>query len=328
MVEQREQISCLEGTIAQMQQNLVKNNAELKERQYLIETKVNTLESRVRELQLNRPTASVNAPKVKTPSFDGKIPFQVFKLQFEKTAERNNWSIDEKSAALFIALEGPAAKLLQTISVIERNDYYGLMQALERRYGSKYRRHIHQMMLAKRDQKSNESLQECASEFERLAHLAIGDPSGEHLERVKIQRFISGIKDVYTKRETYANPKLTLAETVAYAQTRETAALKSRPSYKVNKVEVETPDVMTEILRTLKSLKEMNRSGFKTQAGRGFKCGKPGHFARECKTSSSKQEVQRKRKVERLQSYDFTIEHRKGNTHGNADAMCPVDHVI
>uniref|UniRef100_W8AVY4 CCHC-type domain-containing protein n=1 Tax=Ceratitis capitata TaxID=7213 RepID=W8AVY4_CERCA len=284
--------------MAQIQQDLLRNNAELKERQDLIETKVNALESRVRELQLNRPTASVNAPKVKTPSFDGKIPFQVFKLQFEKTAETNNWSIEEKSAALFVALEGPAAELLQTISVNERNDYDGLMRALERRYGSEHRRQIYQMELEKRDQKSNESLQEYASEVERLAHLAIGDTSGEHLERVKIQRFISGIKDVYTKRETYANPKLTFAETVAYAQTRETAALISRPSYKVNKVEVETPDVMTEILRTLKSLEGMNRSGFKTQAGKCFKCGKPGHYARECKTSSSRQEVQRKRKAE------------------------------
>ncbi|CAD7001383.1 unnamed protein product [Ceratitis capitata] len=213
MLEQREQISSLEGTIAQIQQNLVKNNAELKERQDLIETKVNALESRFRELQLNRPTASVNAPKVKTP-------FQVFKLQFEKTAETNNRSIEEKSAALFVALEGPAAELLQTISVNERNDYDGLMQALERRYGSEHRRQIYQMELEKRDQKSNESLQEYASEVERLAHLAIGDTSGEHLEKVKIQRFISGIKDVYTKRETYANPKLTFAEIVAYAQTR------------------------------------------------------------------------------------------------------------
>ncbi|CAD7003420.1 unnamed protein product [Ceratitis capitata] len=184
------------------------------------------------------------------------------------------------------------------------------------------------MEFEKRDQKSNESLQEYASEVKRLAHLAIGDSSGECLERVKIQRFISGIKDVYTKRETYANPKLTFAETLAYAQTRETAALISRASYKVNKVEFETPDVMTKILSTLKSLEGMNRSGFKTQARKCFKCGKPGHFARKCKTSSSRQEVQLKnpegqlaRWIERLQSYDFTIEHCKGNTHGNADAM-------
>ncbi|CAD6998700.1 unnamed protein product [Ceratitis capitata] len=114
MLEKREQISSLEGTIAQIPQNLVRNNAELKERQDLIETEVNALESRFRELQLNRATPSVSAPKVKTPSFDGKIPFQVFKLQFEKTAETNNWSIEEKSAALFVALEGPAAELLIT----------------------------------------------------------------------------------------------------------------------------------------------------------------------------------------------------------------------
>ncbi|XP_017479346.1 PREDICTED: uncharacterized protein LOC108368901 [Rhagoletis zephyria] len=165
--------------------------------------------------------------------------------------------MEDKSAALFVALKGPAAEILQTIPDCERNSYDALMGAVERRYGSEHRRQIYQMELENRCQKANETLQEFASEIERLAHLAIGDASGEHLERVKIQRFINGMRDMYTKRETYVNPKPTFAETVSYAQTRETAALLSRPAYKAHRVEVETPDVMNEILKTLKSMAEM-----------------------------------------------------------------------
>ncbi|XP_036347990.1 uncharacterized protein LOC118757381, partial [Rhagoletis pomonella] len=127
-------------------------------------------------------------------------------------------AMEDKSAALFVALKGPAAEILQTIPDCERNSYDALMGAVERRYGSEHRRQIYQMELENRCQKANETLQEFASEIERLAHLAIGDASGEHLERVKIQRFINGMRDMYTKRETYANPK-PFSETVSYAQT-------------------------------------------------------------------------------------------------------------
>ncbi|XP_017475316.1 PREDICTED: uncharacterized protein LOC108365705 [Rhagoletis zephyria] len=161
------------------------------------------LEGRLRDLQLNRPATSTNAPKVKTPSFDGTIPFQVFKLQ--KPAAANHWSMEDNSAALFLALKGPAAEILQTIPDCERNSYDALMSSVERRYGSEHRRQIYQMELENRCQKANKTLQEFASEIERLAHLAIGDASGEHLERVKIQIFINGMRDVYTKCEMIAS---------------------------------------------------------------------------------------------------------------------------
>ncbi|XP_017479772.1 PREDICTED: uncharacterized protein LOC108369219 [Rhagoletis zephyria] len=223
---------------------------KIEERQGKVEPKMGELEGRLRDLQLNRPAASTNAPKVKTPSFDGTMPFQVFKLQFEKTATANHWNMEDKSAALFVALKGPAAEILQTIPNCERKRY-GALNAVERRYGSEHRKQIYQMELENRCQKPNETLQEFVSEIEKLAHSAIGVASGEHLERVKIQKFINGMRGVYTKRETYANPKPTFAETVSYAQTRETAALLNRSAYKAHRVEVETPDETNEILKKI-----------------------------------------------------------------------------
>ncbi|XP_067615866.1 uncharacterized protein [Eurosta solidaginis] len=242
-----------------------------------IDAEIEALRGRIQELQMNRPAVSASNPKVKTPSFDGSVPFQVFKLQFEKTAAVNNWNAEDKVAALFVALKGPAAEILQTIPEYERNSYETLMAAVERRYGSEHRKQIFQIELQNRYQKANETLQEFASDIERLAHLANADAPVEYTERVKIQSFINGIRDVETKRATYANPKQTFSETVSHALTQETASLLSKPAYKAHRVEVERPEWVDTILEALRGSQQKNAGVIKC-----FKCGNPGHIARHC----------------------------------------------
>ncbi|XP_067613243.1 RB1-inducible coiled-coil protein 1-like [Eurosta solidaginis] len=242
-----------------------------------IEAEVDALRGRIQELQLNRPAVSASNPKVKTPSFDGSVPFQVFKLQFEKTSAANNWNAEDKVAALFVALKGPAAEILQTIPEGERNNYEALMAAVERRYGSEHRKQIFQIELQNRYQKANETLQEFASDIERLAHLSNADAPVEYTERVKIQSFINGIRDVETKRAIYANPKPTFAETVSQALIQETASLLCKPVFKARRVEVERPEWVDAILEALKGSQKRSEKVIKC-----FKCGKSGHIARHC----------------------------------------------
>ncbi|XP_049314463.1 uncharacterized protein LOC125778892 [Bactrocera dorsalis] len=278
-----------------------------------LKSEVLQLSNRVRELQLHGPAPSTNNQRLKAPTFDGSIPFQIFKLQFEKTATANNWNAADKVASLFVSLKGPAAEILQTIPDCERDNYEALMSAIERRYGSEHRKQIYQIELQNRGQKMNESLQEFATEIERLAHLANADAPVDYIERVKIQCFINGIRDVDTKRATYAMPKRTFAETVSHALTQETASLLSKPAHKVQRIEMEQPALMEEILKTLKTIAAQRVN----TTSRCFNCRKAGHFARNCKIKVNPSK------------WKQPTEHRKRIHHKNPDALshrpCPLE---
>nr|XP_036213588.1 uncharacterized protein LOC118679930 [Bactrocera oleae] len=182
-----------------MKSQIAEVSSQISEERDKIKTEMDELKDRLRELQLNRPIVSTASAKVKPPSFDGTVPFHVFKFQFEKTASSNNWNVKDKVAALFVALKGSAAEILQTIPNCEASSYETLMGALERRYGSEHSKQIFQIELRNRRQKANESLQEFCIEIERLAHLAYAHKSVDYIEDTKIQ---TGIRRSYGNDST------------------------------------------------------------------------------------------------------------------------------
>ncbi|KAI5743612.1 hypothetical protein M8J77_020215 [Diaphorina citri] len=81
---------------------------------------------------------SVNPIKFEPPVYDGQTAWQIFKRQFEAVCACNMWSASEKTTALMLALRGPAADLIQTLSLNSPVTYDELVRTLERRFGDEH----------------------------------------------------------------------------------------------------------------------------------------------------------------------------------------------
>lgn len=250
-------------------QHEVKN--ELQTIQKKLETDISRFDECLRELRLNDSASSIGTAKVELPTFDGTMPFNIFKLQFEMAATSYKWSAEDKLAALIVALKGPAVVVLQNIEKADRANYDAIISGLEKYYGGEHWRRMHQMKLVSRIQSDTETLQEYANDIERLTLLAHSDIP-DYLERVKIQSFIKGVRDLEIKRALYATPKSTFAETVSFAVTQETAILLSGPANNEIKEPTTLEHTMLELIQYLSQLSKELKKGVEAKCVTCEKC--------------------------------------------------------
>ncbi|GFX92661.1 uncharacterized protein TNCV_4087661 [Trichonephila clavipes] len=109
---------------------------------------------------------------VKLSTYDGKM----------------NWE-------LAAPLRGEADEILQTLPDAERLNLNSLYNALDFRFGQKYSKEYVRLQMKTRLQKTGESLQEYASEVERLDNLAFSDHPATVREAISLQYFVDGLKD-------------------------------------------------------------------------------------------------------------------------------------
>ncbi|XP_036321360.1 uncharacterized protein LOC118735615 isoform X1 [Rhagoletis pomonella] len=238
-----------------------------------LEADISRLDECFRELRWNDSASSIGTAKLELPTFDGTMPFNIFKLQFEMAATSYKWSVEDKLAALIVALKGPAMIVLQTVEKADRADYDAIISALEKYYGSEHWRRMHQMKLVSRTQKDTETLQEYANDIERLTLLAHSDIPVDYLDRVKIQSFIKGVRDLEIKRALYATPKSTFVETVSFAVTQETAKILSDPAKSEDVREQTTlQPTMLELLQSLSQLSKELKNGVEAKCITCEKC--------------------------------------------------------
>ena len=205
-------------------------------------------------------------------------------------ASRNLWSDNDKAIELLLALKGSAAEVIQSIPAASRNNYGEVIAAMQRKYGGEHKQDIFRMELRGRVQKSNDILQDFATEVERLVLLTYPGESHPLVDRMKIETFVNGIRDPEIKCATYASQKATFAEIVSYALVQETARLIARPQiHNVSRMEIVCDesesifDSMKQLMEEMKQLmKEMELVSKKSRR-KCYNCDKPGHLARECR---------------------------------------------
>ncbi|GFX60152.1 uncharacterized protein TNCV_4533131 [Trichonephila clavipes] len=132
---------------------------------------------------------------VKLSTYERKTNWDVYKIQFCIISEANGWTEGVKACQLAATLRGEAAEVLQTLSDTERLNLNSLYNALDLRFGQKYSKDYLRLRMKTRLQKTGESLQEYASEVERLANLAFSDHPATVRDVISLQYFGDGLKD-------------------------------------------------------------------------------------------------------------------------------------
>lgn len=234
-------------------------------------------------------------PVLKIGTYDGKSSWNVFKQQFETISEYNKWNDASKAVHLTAALRGEAANVLETIPEGSDSKYQELVKALELRFGEEQRKDFNMWQLKTRQQKPDESLQELASDIERLVLLSYKDCPADARERIAVQQFMDSIRNLDLKnvlRMSLSEFK-DLRSATTYALKIQSAQEASRMERRMvrqvelSSTETDAPDYVKEIKSDVQRLEMMIERALQLRRGnpRKIKCwsyDEEGHLRNRC----------------------------------------------
>ncbi|GFY33268.1 retrovirus-related Pol polyprotein from transposon 412 [Trichonephila clavipes] len=253
--------------------------------------------------------APYSKPSIKLSTYDGKSSWQVYKTQFSIVADANQWDSQTKVCQLAASLRADAADILQTLPETQRLDFDALVNALELRFGEKCVKDYSRLQLKSRQQKVSETLQELATDVERLSHLAFSDCPTEVREVLALQHFIDGVRDPEIQKALRMADLKDLKGALVFAMKFEAAQQATRkdrhPIRAVNESDTSNSSVerlerqMRIFSNRVESLMSQKADGKKTL--KCWTCGREGHLQRSCRArqgaetnSASRKEVSEK----------------------------------
>ncbi|GFU53195.1 retrovirus-related Pol polyprotein from transposon 412 [Trichonephila clavipes] len=235
--------------------------------------------------------APYSKPSIKLSTYDGKSSWQVYKTQFSIVADVNQWDSQTKACQLAASLRADAADILQTLPETQRLDIDALVNALELRFGEKCVKDYSRLQLKSRQQKVSETLQELATDVERLSHLAFSDCPTEVREVLALQHFVDGVRDPEIQKALRMADLKDLKGALVFAMKFEAAQQATRkdrhPIRAVNESNTSNSSVerlerqMRSFLNRVESLMSQKADGKKTL--KCWTCGREGHLQRSCR---------------------------------------------
>ncbi|GFW55657.1 retrovirus-related Pol polyprotein from transposon 412 [Trichonephila clavipes] len=235
--------------------------------------------------------APYSKPSIKLSTYDGKFSWQVYKTQFSIVADANQWDSQTKACQLAASLRVDAADILQTLPETQRLDFDALVNALELRLGEKCVKDYSRLQLKSRQQKVSETLQELATDVERLSYLAFSDCPTEVREVLALQHFIDGVRDPEIQKALRMADLKDLKGALVFAMKFEAAQQATRknrhPIRAVNESDTSNSSVerlerqMRSFMNRVESLMSQKADGKKTL--KCWTCGREGHLQRSCR---------------------------------------------
>ncbi|GFX23533.1 gag-Pol polyprotein [Trichonephila clavipes] len=234
--------------------------------------------------------APYSKPSIKLSTYDGKSSWQVYKTQFSIVADANQWDSQTKACQLAASLRADAADILQTLPETQRLDIDALVNALELRFGEKCVKDYSRLQLKSRQQKVSETLQELATDVERLSHLAFSDCPTEVREVLALQHFIDGVRDAEIQKAPewrISRLKGGLVFAMKFEAAQQATRKDRHPIRAVNESDTTNSSVerlerqMRSFLNRVESLMSQKADGKKTL--KCWTCGREGHLQRSCR---------------------------------------------
>ncbi|GFV40128.1 retrovirus-related Pol polyprotein from transposon 412 [Trichonephila clavipes] len=230
--------------------------------------------------------APYSKPSIKLSTYDGKFSWQVYKTQFSIVADAKPVGLPDQG--------------------LPRLDFDALVNALELRFGEKCVKDYSRLQLKSRQQKVSETLQELATDVERLSHLAFSDCPTEVREVLALQHFIDGVRDPEIQKALRMADLKDLKGALVFAMKFEAAQQATRkdrhPIRAVNESDTSNSSVewlerqMRSFMNRVESLMSQKADGKKTL--KCWTCCREGHLQRSCRArqgaetnSASRKEV-------------------------------------
>ncbi|KMQ82254.1 hypothetical protein RF55_23637 [Lasius niger] len=233
----------------------------------------------------------MSRPSLKVSTYDGKTSWQVYKTQFSIVADANGWDEETKACHLAASLRADAADILQSLSEHQRRDFEALSGALELRFGEKCVKEYSRLQLKSRQQKPTETLQELATDVERLSHMAFPDCPTEVRETLSLQYFIDGVRDPEIQKALRMADVKDLKSALGYAMKFEAAQQATRKDrHTIRAVNVQEPSdpVIASLIERVDDLSRKVNSWRQNKTDKGpmvrcWSCGGEGHVRRNCR---------------------------------------------
>ena len=248
---------------------------------------------------LSTPTSTARAPPrghVKLPQYSGEEPIESYRIQVELAAQLNGWSDAETAMGLAVALKGRAAQVLTSLRKEERLNYNVLMGALEQRFGRPVSMDEAMSKLFARVRGEKEGLGAYAAEIQELTLRSYPGYPRELQEDLARTAFVRGLRPYRLKEHIGVFGPRTFREALREAERVESMLwvpnrTPSAPAYVRQAEWVEDQSDEEEVVQSAAPTPPPPRQEKKTAKRRQFsdrsqagcyRCGEPGHIARNC----------------------------------------------